>query len=308
MGKKTTRRGSLSFWHRARAKRLVPRLRHWVGEKGLTGFVGYKAGMADIVIVDDSQAPTKGQEIIRPVTIVEVPPIFIYAVNAIHSTPVGLKQVGQVVAINAPKEAKRSLTPAKKTKGFDALNGKEFEQLRLVALTQPSKIDLKKTPEIVEIPLGGSKEEQLELAKNLLGKEVPVTDVFKEGEYLDVIAVTTGKGWQGLVKRFGVALNPHKATAHRRKGGTLGAETQARVFFSVPRPGQMGYHRRTDANKRIIKISNTQLKPLRHYGLVKSTYLILDGSIPGPAKRLVRLRKAIDKKAPKVPNILAIRA
>ena len=308
MGKKTTRRGSLSFWHRARANRLVPRLRYWVGEKGLTSFPGYKVGMTDVLMVDDSDAPTKGQEVYRSVTIVEVPPIFVYAVNALHTTPLGLKQIGQVVANNAPKEAKRVLTAAKKAKGFESLDGKEFEELRVIALTQPSKIGLKKTPEIVEIPLSGSKDEQLATAKSLLGKEVNVADVFKDGEFTDVIAVTTGKGWQGVVKRFGVALNPHKATQHRRKGGTLGAETQARVFFSIPRPGQMGYHRRTDSNKRILKISTDKLPPFKRYGNVAGTYLILDGSIPGPVKRLIRLRKAIDRKVAKVPNILSITA
>ncbi|MFH0713020.1 MAG: 50S ribosomal protein L3 [Candidatus Micrarchaeota archaeon] len=304
MGKKSTRRGSLSFWHRARAKRLVPRLRNWINVKGLSSFAGYKAGMMDLVMIEDSESPLKGQEVVKPVTIVEVPPMFIYAVNVLAKTPLGLKQIMQVTATNAPKEARRSLTPAKKTKGFEVI--KEFEQLRLIALTQPQKISLKKTPEVMEIPLAGTKEEQLELAKSLLGKEVAFSDVFKEGEFTDVIAVTTGKGWQGLVKRFGVALNPHKATAHRRKGGTLGAETQARVFFSVPRPGQMGFQRRTDFNKRILKISTNKLPAFKHYGEVKGTYILLQGSIPGPVKRLIRLRRAVDKKPAKIPNIISI--
>ena len=199
-------------------------------------------------------------------------------------------------------------TPAKKSKGFESLANTPYTQLRLIAFSQPSKIGLKKTPEIIEIPLGGSKEDQLATAQSLLGKEIPVTDVFKDGEYLDVIAVSKGKGWQGVVKRFGVALNPHKATAHRRKGGSLGAETQARIFFTIPRPGQMGYHRRTDSNKRILKISTDKLPALKHYGNVTGTYLIVDGSIPGPVKRLVRLRRAIDKQAPKKPNLIAIQA
>ncbi len=310
MGKKSTRRGSLSFWHRQRATRLVPHLRHWTGGSGLTGFVGYKAGMADVLMVDDSESPTKGQEVVRPVTIIEAPPLFIYAINVLSSTPVGLKQVTQVTAANAPKEARRVFTPSKKPTGFEQLEGKQFSQLRLLAITRPSVIGLKKTPEIVEIPLGGSTQEQLEKARALLGKEVNAMDVFKEGEYVDVIAVTKGKGWQGVVKRFGVALNPRKATAHRRKGGTLGAETQARVFFSVPRPGQMGFHRRTDFNKRILKISSEPLssRSLRHYGMLKGACIILDGSIPGPIKRLVRLRKAIDAKQPKAANLITINA
>lgn len=305
MGKKSTRRGSLSFWHRARAKRLVPRMRFWTKAKqGITGFAGYKAGMTHLVLVDDSDSPTKGQEVVRSVTLVEVPPLYIYAVNALKPTSEGLKQFTQVVSNNAPKEAKRVMTVAKKAGVFETIEKEPNYELRLIALTQPWKIQLKKTPEIIEIPLSGTKEEQLQVAKNFLGKEVNVNDVFKQGEYVDVTSVTTGKGWQGLVKRFGVALNPHKATAHRRKGGTLGGETQARVFFSVPRPGQMGFQRRTDSNKRILKIAADKLAPFPHYGEVKSTYLVLDGSIPGPVKRLVRMRHAIEAKQVKTPQIV----
>ncbi len=307
MGKKSTRRGSLSVWHRSRAARLVPRLRNWSGPKGLSGIVGYKVGMTDVLMVDDSDSPTKGQEVVRPVTIVEVPPLFIYAVNALRPTLDGLKQFTQVTAPNAPKEARRAITAAKKPKTtFETIEKESTFELRLIAITQPSKILLKKTPEIVEIPLNGTQAEQLETAKALLGKEVNASDVFKQGDYTDVIVVTTGKGWQGLVKRYGVALNPHKATAHRRKGGTLGGETQARVFFSVPRPGQMGYHRRTDFNKRILKIANDKLPPFPHYGEVKGAYFMLDGSIPGPTKRLVRMRHASDSHQAKIPNILSV--
>ncbi len=306
MGKKGPRRGSLAYWHRARAKRLVPRLRHSPGQ-GVTGFVGYKAGMADVVLVDDSESPTKGQEVVVPVTVIETPPVFVYAVNALQLTPIGWKQVGQVVCTNAPKQARRSVTVAKKSKGFDALNNKKFNELRLLVFTQPWKTGLKKKPEIVEIALGGETDKQLELAKNLLGKELKAEDVFKQGSFVDVIAVTTGKGWQGVVKRFGVALNPRKATAHRRKGGTLGGETQARVFYSVPRPGQTGFHRRTDANKRILKISTDALPPLHHYGVVKNTYFLVKGSVPGPVKRLVRMRNAENSEI-KEPQLLAINA
>ncbi len=308
MGKKGTRRGSLAYWHRARAKRLVPRLRCWRGENGLSGFVGYKVGMRDVLMVDDSEQPTKGQEIVVPVTIIEVPPVFVYAVNVLQKTPIGLKQVTQIASANAPKEAKRVLTVAKNVKGFEILGEKKFDELRLVVVTEPSKIGLKKTPEIVEIPLTGTTEKQLETAKSLLGKEVNAGDVFKQGDYIDVIAVTKGKGWQGTVKRFGVALNPRKATAHRRKGGTLGGETQARVFFSVPRPGQMGFHRRTDSNKRILKISSDKLPAFKNYGLVSGAYLMVKGSVPGPCKRMLRLRLSLDKKEAKEPSVLAVHA
>ena len=64
MGVRGPRRGSLAFWHRQRAKRMVPRVRAWNFKvKGLSGFAGYKAGMVHVIMVDDSNSPTKGQEV-----------------------------------------------------------------------------------------------------------------------------------------------------------------------------------------------------------------------------------------------------
>ena len=62
--------------------------------------------------------------------------------------------------------------------------------------------------------------------------------------------------------------------------------------------GQMGYQQRTEFNKRILKIGEdgTEITPaggFLHYGLLKSPYVLIKGSVPGPVKRLVRIRPAI---------------
>lgn len=62
-------------------------------------------------------------------------------------------------------------------------------------------------------------------------------------------------------------------------------------------PGQMGFQQRTEFNKRIIKIGENadEINPaggFLHYGLVRNNYVLIKGSIPGPAKRLVRIRSA----------------
>ena len=61
-------------------------------------------------------------------------------------------------------------------------------------------------------------------------------------------------------------------------------------------PGQMGYHQRTEYNKLILKISDNldEINPksgFKGYGLVRTKYILLDGSVPGPRKRLIILRK-----------------
>ncbi|MEW5955317.1 MAG: 50S ribosomal protein L3 [Candidatus Micrarchaeota archaeon] len=313
MGKKGPRRGSLAFWHRARAPGMVPRIRSWpVAGTGLQGFAGYKAGMAHVVMVDDSESPFKGQEVARAVTFIEVPPAFGYAVILYEKTVHGLKAMAQACSKAAPKEARRCLTAAKKEGDLGVLE-KMLDRaaaVRMLLLSQPRKTGLKKTPEAFEVALGGDVKAQFETAKALFGKEVRAADVLHEGDFVDVIAVTKGKGWQGVVKRFGVALNPHKATGARRHGGALGGETQAKLFYSIPRAGQMGFHRRTDWNKRVIKVSSAAdskaILPktgFTSYGEVKGDFVVVEGSVPGPAKRFVRLRKALRETAPRKPEV-----
>ncbi|MFQ5406533.1 MAG: 50S ribosomal protein L3 [Candidatus Micrarchaeia archaeon] len=304
MGKKGPNRGSRSYWHRRRAKKLAPRMNAWAKKgKGLDGFVGYKAGMTHVSLIDSSDSPTKGQRVTKPVTIVEVPPVFVCAINVYKNTPEGLKLVSSAWCGNAPKEAKRTLTIAKKPNRKIEDLEKLLEgssEVRVLAISQPKKTAFaKKTPEVFEIAVcGKSANEQFEYAKSVFGKEVRANEVFEEGDYADVLAVTKGKGWQGVVKRFGVSLNWHKASKARRRGGSIGPERQGTVMYTIPRAGQMGFHRRMEKNKKIMKMVE---KPLEvtpkggflHYGIPKSEVLLVEGSLPGPAKRLVRFRKSL---------------
>jgi large subunit ribosomal protein L3 len=72
-----------------------------------------------------------------------------------------------------------------------------------------------------------------------------------------------------------------------------------KVAYTVPHGGQMGYHHRTEHNKRILEMgtkestSKINLKGgFWNYGNIKNDYLVLDGSVPGPSKRLIRVRRA----------------
>ena len=77
--------------------------------------------------------------------------------------------------------------------------------------------------------------------------------------------------------------------------------------------GQMGFHTRTEYNKWVIKVGEDEkdvAKPggWKHYGVVKSHYILLAGSVPGPSKRLIRLRYAIRPNEPKTepPEIIEL--
>src|SRR3989344_5300761 len=127
---------------------------------------------------------------------------------------------------------------------------------------------------------------------------IKVTDVFKETQYVDIHSVTKGKGFSGVVKKFGVKPLQHKAEKARRKVGTLGSWHPNKVLYSVAQCGKWGYHLRTEYNKTTLKIGTnpTDINPkggFVRYGFVKSDYLLVKGSVAGATKRPIALSEAI---------------
>ena len=161
---------------------------------------------------------------------------------------------------------------------------------------------------------GGTTQEQLEYAEKLLGKTISAIDIFKEGQFVDATAITKGKGFQGPVKRWGVKILPRKSRKTKRGVAVIGPWHPTRVLYTVPRAGQMGYHQRTEYNKRILKIGadGKEITPkggFLRYGPVRGTYILLEGSLPGPTKRLIQLRYPArpPKETPETPpNITQI--
>lgn len=325
MGKKSTpRRGSLAFLPRARAARIVGRIKFWpevkTGPK-LLGFAGYKAGMISVHVIEDNpHSPNYGKEIVCPATVIDAPSLLVYGIRVYKRGDKGLQTLSEVWMEKLPRDVARVLIPPKKSnleKGMELItrNLDRIEEVHLLTCTQPKLAGIrKKTPELFEIRIGGGTTQQrFEYAKSLLGKTVRLPDVFKEGQYVDAIAITKGKGIAGPVKRWGISLLTHKARKGRRKPGTLGPWHPAHVLYTVPRMGQLGFHQRTEYRKLILKIGadGKEVTPrggFLRYGLVKGDYMLLKGSIPGPAKRLIRLRYSVRaEEEPKTkPQIIRI--
>jgi len=294
------RRGSKGYSPRKRARSEVPRIQSWPdgGDKPrLQGFAGYKAGMTHVFVVDyRPTSTTSGQEVMVPVTVVETPPMKIAAIRLYKSTPYGLKTITETWADNV-EELKGRIPLPKKTKELEA---EDFDDVRVIAYTKPRDVTgvPKKLPEIMEIRIGGgTKEERLNYAKEILGKEVDISETYSDGSMVDIAAITKGKGFQGSIKRWGLKLLTHKNRKHRRMVGTLGPWLSW-VRSTVPQGGQTGYHHRVEYNKRILKIGENgeEITPeggFLHYGIVRNKYVIIHGSVPGPAKRLIRMRDAI---------------
>jgi large subunit ribosomal protein L3 len=283
----------------------MPSIGFWPqsSEKKLLGFAGYKAGMTHITWIDDSESPSKGTEVFSAATVIECPPITVYGIRGYKNG----KVFGDMLTTD-DKILQHLGISKKPEKKFSA---SDVDSVFVLAFTRPDLAGFgKKKPERMEIAVGGKDAaEQLEYASSLLGKEVKASEIFKAGEFVDAVAITKGKGWQGPVKRFGVAQQRRKATGKRRHIGTLGAWHPGYVQYTVPMAGQMGYHKRTELNKRIMKIGNApEINPkggFPHYGIIKNEFILVKGSVAGPCKRLIRLRRAVRKQAApaKAPDI-----
>lgn len=301
------RHGSMAYSPRKRAASEVPHFASWPEtEDGprLQGFAGYKAGMTHAFVLDyRPTSTTSGQEVQVPVTIIECPPMKIAAIRLYTRSYEGLRTLGEVWAAGVDEELRGRLPIPKKANPEEAWKGIDpgkVEDVRALTYTQPDLVTgvPKKVPELMETRVGGGTvEERIAYAKTILGKEVRVTDFARDGAIVDVAAVTKGKGFQGATKRWGIKLLSHKNSKHRRNTGTLGSFMPGYVRPTVPQGGQVGYHQRTEYNKRILKVGEDgeEVTPnggFLHYGTVRNPYVILHGSVPGPTKRLVRLRDA----------------
>ena len=305
------RRGSLQYWHRKKANRMISRVRSWnkINDVKLLGFAGYKAGMTQLHFIDNrSNSPTKGEEIRLPVTVLETPALHLLSIRLYSSSAYGSSVMGEVWSdqLNADLARRLKLPKKRNVKALEDLQNKldDASEVRVLVYTEPKSAALsKKKPDVMELAIGGKDvKEQFEYAKSLIGKPIDVGDIFSEGDLMDAVAVTTGKGFQGSVKRFGVSILHRKSHGDgRRKVGTLG-NWMAKTW-RVPHPGQMGFHNRTVMSLQLIKIANakelavTPKGGFLNYGEVKGNYVLIAGSLPGPKKRLIRLNFAKRKRS-----------
>jgi len=188
--------------------------------------------------------------------------------------------------------------------------------IRVIAHTQNRKlrnhrIGTKKAF-ISEVQInGGDIKAKVAMAKKLLEKEVRVDSIFNQSEACDVCSVTKGHGMQGVVARWGVACLPRKTHRGLRKVACIGAWHPERVSYTVARAGQCGYHHRTTLNKKIYRIgraatvdpknatteadmtekSITPMGGFIGYGIVRNDYVMIKGSVNGPRRRVITLRR-----------------
>jgi len=304
------RRGSLGVRPRKRAARFVPKVKTWpnpsVDSPTPLGFLGYKAGMTHIFMIDDREgSPTYEQEIFVPVTVIETPPMLALAARFYRATPYGLKLITEVWTdkvleslqlkrkISTFRVSKESVEKAvRKVEDSEEI----IDRITLLLASQPMLAGglSKKKPDLMEVKVAGSNN-LVKYALKSLGKIFRVSEIFTPGQFIDIIGVTKGKGFQGVVKRFGVKELP-RWTKHRKGSRRIGARSPGIGTISpAPQAGQTGFHRRTELNKRILMIGDdcskiTPVSGCPHYGVVRSDYIVVKGSVQGTPKRPLALR------------------
>merc|ERR1719310_1405014 len=187
--------------------------------------------------------------------------------------------------------------------------------VRAICHTQIKKVKIgQKKAHIKEIQVnGGTTAEKVDFVKGLFEQEVKVADCFSQDEMIDILGVTKGKGVQGVVTRWGVTRLVRKSHRGLRKVACIGTWHPARVQWQVPRAGQMGYHHRTEINKKIYRIGKnskedpksattendltekgiTPMGGFSHFGEVNEDWIMLKGGVMGPKKRIITLRKSL---------------
>ncbi len=337
--KNRPRTGSLMYYPRVRAKRQTPSFttvgpaKTTAGEAKPLNFIAYKAGMTHVLAINSHpKSHLYNQEEFVPATVFEIPPIRVFGVRVYgKGERYGIVPLAEAWAEKLDKDLSRKIAnagakpkekkgAAKKAKASSRTTMADLEKIkdratevRLLCHTVPRETGGdKKTPDVFEVHLNGPVEGQLVFAKEKLGQSIAFSDVFSEKELVDVRAISTGKGMQGVVKRHHVK-SIHRKAKKIRAVGSIGPWHPNTVMWTVARPGQMGYNTRTEYNKSILLIGNDpgQINPaggFPHYGRVQGTYLLLAGSVPGPVKRAVGIRAAVRPDASLKTRYGAIRA
>src|SRR5581483_11209259 len=178
------------------------------------------------------------QNVLVPVTVVEAGPCSVVQVKTVQTDGYNAVQIGF-----AQKKAKNTASGE---------------------LGHAQKAGLEAAPRVLA-------EVRLQDAPTLKVGDVVNATAFSEGQLVDVIGVTKGKGFQGVVRRFRVAGGPasHGSMFHRRIGSIGMRQTPGRSWKNQAMPGHMGSETRTVQNLRVIKV------------LPEKNLLLVKGAIPG---------------------------
>jgi large subunit ribosomal protein L3e len=291
--------------------------------------------------VDKPGSKAHKKEVCEPVSVLETPPMIVIGVVGYVESPTGLSTLNSVFARHLSEEVRRRFFrnwyASKKRKSFvkyvrnysQCHTGKympinlEFELnemknhatvLRVLCQSNVAKLPglRSKKAHLIEIQVnGGSIGDKIKFSHKILEKAIPVEAVLQANEMIDTIAITKGKGTEGVISRWGVTRLPRKTHRGLRKVACVGAWHPSAIRWTVARAGQKGQFHRTEINKKIYRIgksgqncaastsfdlNNFNINPMGgfpRYGIVREDFIILKGSVPGCVRRAITLRRGL---------------
>lgn len=188
---------------------------------------------------------------------------------------IGMTQIfdenGNVVPVTV-LEAGPMVVVQKKTVGIDGYSALKlgFIPAKARLVNKPDKGQFEK---IGKTPMKYLKEYKTDSTERYeLGDTITVTDMFREGDFVDVCGVSKGKGFQGNIKRWGYSRGKetHGSHFHRRPGSLSANSDPSRVFKGKKLPGHMGVDRITVQNLTVAKVDSDK------------NILLIKGAVPGP--------------------------
>ena len=119
-------------------------------------------------------------------------------------------------------------------------------------------------------------------AEYTVGQEIK-TDIFADGDHIDVTAVSKGKGFQGAIKRLGQHRGPmaHGSKFHRHQGSNGACSSPSRVFKGKGMPGHMGSVKVTTQNLEVVRVD------------AENNLLLVKGAVPGAKKCMVTIKETV---------------
>ncbi len=207
-------------------------------------------------------------------------------INTLIGKKIGMTQVydaqNVLVPVTVVEAGPNSVVQVKtvETDGYNAVqlgfSAKKAKNTSKAELNHAKKAGLESAPRVLS---------EVRLADKPAQKagDVVTVESFKEGQLVDVIGITKGKGFQGVVRRFRVAGGPatHGSMFHRRIGSIGMRQTPGRSWKNQAMPGHMGQVRRTLQNLTVVKV------------VPEKNLLLVKGAIPGANGDDVIVRTAI---------------
>ncbi len=195
---------------------------------------------------------------------------------------------GEAIAVTVVDVSSNAVLQVKQTSGKDGYSAVQvgFEDQKESRLTKPQLGHFKKH--------GSSAKRIVKEFRLASDEQLPAADfkldasLFSNGQWVDVIGTTKGKGFQGVVKRWNFAGQPatHGSMMHRRPGSIGCRLTPGLVWKNQKMPGHDGVDRVTTQNLKVI-----QSRP-------EDGVLLISGAIPGNKGSIVVVRPAKKKPAP----------